>query len=508
MSNRFIAIILIYLFSIAGALAQETVIGEGRVSIAAGDAAAVRNAAKQEALRDASLKAILDATAIDASENKYAQIVADLAKQLRDVRVLEERREGADFVTRIEVTLDRKVIKNAIRGTDLDKSIDRNFSLLLIVDEYITNSRDLNMPKEELEEFKYDAGTSFKDKSMAAAYRKSNSSTNVAASSSLNASANASGSGDRQAAKVNAQGSLNASQETSSAAAAVKQQDVEAASHEKASYKRVVKYQDTSVPVGRSMFLAAFAGNLRDYDLRLLDSTNARSQFFGDRKVSLNTLSNSAEMSKFSEFARTKAKADFLLVGNATVISADVSPATGQLTCAIQVEIKAYSTTSAELIASEGISTFASGPNIDSCAGVGTQKIARLVAPLFASRVLGYWADRAARGRQYIVELRGGALTLPVRLAFTKALRDLPGATGFDKRDDSSAMVQVTLTMKGNLDITEAVIGALMANPTFSSKELDAKSEGELLTVCLGSCATALPKEVSKGAKPPAVKKK
>src|SRR3954469_4509958 len=104
MSNRFIAIILIYLFSIAGALAQETVIGEGRVSIAAGDAAAVRNAAKQEALRDASLKAILDATAIDASENKYAQIVADLAKQLRDVRVLEERREGADFVTRIEVT--------------------------------------------------------------------------------------------------------------------------------------------------------------------------------------------------------------------------------------------------------------------------------------------------------------------------------------------------------------------------------------------------------------------
>lgn len=59
-------------FAATPAMSQNMVIGEGRTAIGAGDAASIRNAAKQEALRDAVVKAIKDATALDASDSQYA----------------------------------------------------------------------------------------------------------------------------------------------------------------------------------------------------------------------------------------------------------------------------------------------------------------------------------------------------------------------------------------------------------------------------------------------------
>ncbi|MEI7456599.1 MAG: hypothetical protein WCK93_07705 [Nitrosomonadales bacterium] len=170
------------------ATAQETVFGEGRTSLGAGDASAIRNAAKQDAIRDAVIKAIKDATALDASDARFATIVNEVAKQLRDVKVQEERKEGADYVTRIEAVVDRKQIKNAIRGTDLDKSKDRSFSILMLVDEFVTSSHDLNMPLSVLTESSIDEGASFKDKSLKANASSAASKSAVAASSSERAS--------------------------------------------------------------------------------------------------------------------------------------------------------------------------------------------------------------------------------------------------------------------------------------------------------------------------------
>ena len=93
------------------AFAQNSVVGEGRTPVGAGDATFIRNAAKQEALRDAVIKAIKDATALNADDSRFAPIVNEVAKQLRDVRVIEEVREGSDFVTRIDANVDRRLIK-------------------------------------------------------------------------------------------------------------------------------------------------------------------------------------------------------------------------------------------------------------------------------------------------------------------------------------------------------------------------------------------------------------
>lgn len=497
--------------------ADDSIIGEGRTPLGSGDPAAIRGAAKLEAVRDAVLKAIKDATALDASADRFAPIVSEVAKQVRNIKVTSEDKVGNEFVTRVEVIVDRKQIKNAVRGTDLDKLNDRSFKILLLVDEFVTSSRDLNMPLKELIEFKYDAGASFKDKSVKASSASASSNSAVgysasvdaasARSSKLNASSEsalaaqsggdslAAGSRSNLSGSSAAASSLSAKENYAAAASAkssrsaVDAKNVEAASHETASYKKLVEYQDTSKPTDRAMFLNEFSGNLRDYDLGLLDSLKIKSQFFGDKKITLALLANGAEMAKFSDFARTKGRADFLLMGTATVIAGDRNPANNNMTCVVNAELKAFATAGGETIAAMSESTQASGPNIDACAGVASQKIARLMAPRFASSTLGYWADRAARGRQYTVELKGSNLALPMRIAFAKALREIEGATDVEKKDDSPNGVMVTLTLKGKADVQEVVFTAVSSQAAFVGKNLDGEVQGENVVLCLGKCA-------------------
>lgn len=506
------------------ALAQNTVIGEGRTPVGAGDAASIRNAAKQEALRDAVIKAIKDATALDASDSRHAAIVHEVAKQLREVRVIEEVREGADFVTRIDAHVDRRQIKNAIRGTELDKLNDRSFSILMLVDEFVTNSRDLKVPLRELTEYSYDAGASYKDKTRAASASSSSSSAAMAASSSVNASrasasqvagaansavavqdyngagAAASSSSFRgqsaSAASYRSNDSVAASASSKSASASSYQANVDAQSHEKASYRKLVEYQDTSKPIANSVFLSSFGGSLRDYDLRLLDSSITRSKFFGDRKITLATLGSSAEMAKFAEFAR-KSNADFLMVGSSTVIAGEINPATGMQSCSVTAEVKVFATAGSEQISSAAQSTEAAGRNIEDCSAKASTKIASMLAPEFANRTLGYWADRAARGRQYTVEFKGAGLNFPLRMAFAKALREIPDATDVETKENSDAGVRATVTIKGKSSAMEQVFGAVSSQPAFAGRNLDGAEMGETLVLCLNSCAAPAPAATS-----------
>lgn len=515
-----ISLALAATFVVGPAMAQNMVIGEGRTAIGAGDASSIRNAAKQEALRDAVIKAIKDATALDAGDSRYAAIVNEVAKQLRDVRVREEVREGADFVTRIEANVDRRQIKNAIRGTELDKLNDRSFSILMLVDEFITSTRDLKMPLRELTEYSYDAGASYKDTTRAASASASSRQSAIAASSSVNAAQatstqvagsskssvaiqDYSGAGAASASKnyngksasaatYSAKDSLAATSSANSSNASSYQANVSANRHEKESYRKLVEYQDTSKPTPNSVFLASFSGQLNEYDLRLMDSSITRSKFFGDRKITLSTLSNSAEMATFAEFAR-KSKADFLMVGSSTVVGGDVNPATGLQTCSVTAELKVFATAGSEQISSAAQSTEAAGKNIEDCAAKASTKIANMLAPEFANRTLGYWADRAARGRQYTVEFKGPGLTLPLRMAFAKALQQIPGASAVETKESSEALISATLTLKGKADAMEEVYNAVSSQPAFASRALDGATQGETVVLCLNSCAAPSP---------------
>ncbi len=508
----------------AQAQAQSTIFGEGRSPVGAGDAAAIRNAAKQDAIRDAVIKGIKDATALDASDPvKYGAIVNEVAKQLRDVKVTEERREGSDFVTRIEVLVDRKQIKNAIRGTELDKLNDRSFSMLMLVDEFLTTTRDLNIPLRELVEFNSDSGSSYSDKSLKASGSSSQSNSAVAASSSVNAAtasstkvngsssaslaaqgSDASGSGSlaasrnsnfngqaSNAAAYNSKDSLAASASSKSASASIDQKNVQAKSHDTVSYRKLVEYQDSSKPASNAFFLTPFSGNLRDYDLKLMDAAITRSKFFGDTKITLSALTNGSQMAKFSEFAR-KANADFLMVGNSTVIEGGKN-SLGQMTCVVNADVRAFATAGSELIAASAESMQASGDKIEDCAAAASKKIADKIAPEFANRALSYWADRAARGRQYTVELKSASpLSSAMKDDFAMALSDIKGVADVEPKEETKSSAKFTLTLKGKVNAALLITSAVRAQPSFAGKTLDRNVEGELVTLCLDSCTEAV----------------
>lgn len=504
------------------AIAQSTVFGEGRAPIGAGDAAAIRNASKQDAIRDAVIKGIKDATALDASDPiKFGAIVNEVAKQLRNVKVVEERREGSEFVTKIEVVVDRKEVKNAIRGTDLDKANDRSFSLLMMVDEFVTNTRDLKMPLKELVEFNSDKSSSFSDKSLNASASSSQNSAAVAGSSSINAASASStkvaGSSNSSlaAGQSNAYGSagLAAQQNSSyggqassasalsakkefaaassskSANSAIDQKNIQESSRDTQSYRKLVEYQDTSKPGANAYFLPAFTENVKYYDLKVLDSAIIRSKFFGDAKITLNALTNGAQMAKFSEFAR-KANADFLMLGSSTVIEGDKNSI--GISCVVNAEVKAFATAGSEVIAAKGESMQASGTNIEQCASIASGKIADKIAPVFASAVLNYWADRAARGFEYTVLFKSASkLTTDMKDEFAEAMGEVKGASAAVMKDETANSVKYTVTIKGKPNVGLEISRVLKSKSNFTGKPLDRIVEGQDITLCLDSCAAA-----------------
>ncbi|WNO03388.1 hypothetical protein [Rhodoferax mekongensis] len=511
--------------AMVSALAQTTVIGEGRTPIGAGDPSSIRNLAKQEAMRDAVVKAIKDATALNAADPQFAPIINEIAKQLRDVKVREEVREGNDFVTRVEAYVDRAQIKNAIRGTELDKLNDRNFKMLLLVDEYVTTTRDLKIPLREITEYMHDAGSQFRDKSFKADSATAAKSASLAATSNTSAAASRSASSSGSyAGAVSATGqrgsvdaaesakyanqasgssnfknneSLAATSSSQSAKASVDRKDVDQRSYDKESYRKLIEYQDNSKPTSVSLFLNEFNSFVRAYDLNVLDSATSRSKFFGDKKISMSTLENGAEMAKFNEFAR-KSNSDFLVVGSSTVITGDVNPSTGRMGCIVTASLRAFSTSTSEIIGGATEGAEAEGANAEACAAIASKKVAQLLAPKFAGQALGYWADRSVRGRQYTVEFRAGSSPLPMRLAFMKALRDIPGVKSVDKKEDENGLVKATLTLTGKGDATEEIYTAVSAQPAFSGKSLDATSSGDLISLCLDTCAAPAAKSAPK----------
>lgn len=480
------------------AFADEGVIGVGRAPLAAGDASVVRSAAKQAAVRDAVLSAIRDATALDASDPKFATTVDDIAKQLRDVKI-DEQREGDELVTQVTAVVDLRLIKSKIRGTDLDKSQDRNFAILTYIEEFlIPSNKDLNMPLRELVEAHYDAGSSFSDKSLKANAASSSSNAAFAASSSSDAAASASSklnaanrdasvSGDAAAAaEYHSKDAVAAAQSSKSQSASLDQKNVDAVSHQTASYKHLIEYQDNSKPSNQAIFQGEFNGNLRDYDLRILDSANVRSEFFGGKPLTLSALENGPKMKQFSEFARKK-NAAFLMVGTSTVVKGDVQPATGKLQCVVKVSLRVFSTTDNEIVAAGADDVLAEGINIEDCAGAASKKVGARMAPVIASRVLNYWADRSTRGRQYVVELRGKSFDLPTKMAFKKAVHSI--SDDVNESDTSDTSIKYTVTLKGKVDAEEAVITAVSGQPAFASKTLDDHVDQNLITVCIGKCS-------------------
>jgi hypothetical protein len=488
----------LFFLSAATASAKELqVIGRATVAIGARDRLAVRSDAMAGARRAAVTAAIEKVLGPGASRDpRVGGKVNAVLDQVPDGAFADARSAAASGEYQVTVTLvlDDKEFRTLLSdlGIAVNTASVRASSILMVMDEFLTTPRDLKAPLEELLEFRSEVGASLRDNSAATTSRLDASATSTRASASFE--------GHAAARDVHVSGesvrSRSERQVTAEASHAVV--DVAAEQHDNQYYRKLVRYQPQGgAPEKVSQMYNALSGQLQDYDLRVLDNDLFRSRYFKDAPLTLEQLQGSEALSKYASFARTDANADFFLVGTAIIIDAGRNLNTGDVECTGVASFKTYATVDGESIASETFSEVSSGRNVNDCAGNLTRKLAAIGGPVLGARVQEYWKRRATYGRELIVSLKGANVPLMARVAFTRAVKAVPGVEADVQRASTSTLHQLVVTYRGADPFDQALAVGLSENPTFAT--LDSRTDGNQVVLCLGPCSQV---EKTSGATP------
>jgi hypothetical protein len=472
------------LLPVARAGAKEfTVQGEALVPVTSGNPQDIRTKATRAAKRKAVMGAIDQMLGPDASLNpKVAPKIDAIVAQVPDTAVVDQKatRIENNFQVQLRLVLDDKTFRTLLsdQGVAINTTVARGSSMLAIMDEFITTPRDLKVPLAELVEYKSSVGASASDRSSTAV---ASSSKSLEVSRSVGQAAVFTRGRAGAAAHRTDRGS--AEQQTT---VGVAQQNVQAETHDDQYYRRLVRYQPPNHSAQKvSQTYNALAGQLQDYDLRLITNNMFRSRYFA-RPVTLEDMGNGDALAKYVAYARAEAKADFFMVGTSVIIDDGRNPNTGQFSCNGLVSLETFSTQSGESIASGTKAEEASGMNANGCAANVAQKLARSAGAYIGSHVQDYWKRRATYGREYVLTLRGAGMTLGTRVAFAKAVKSLPGVEGTTQRTSNDSTIEMAVTYKGKDPLDQAVAEGLSAHPAFSS--LDAVTDGTHIVFCFGPC--------------------
>jgi hypothetical protein len=452
MSIRQLAVGLAISFAAGGVVeAKEIeVIGRAAVAIPAGPGApvqTVRATAIREAKRRATIAAIDEILGPNASQGPgvSGQIDAVIA-QIPEDRIVDSKatRVGDNYEVSIKLVLDDKEFRALLSnlGLAIHTIRVRRSAILAVMDEFLATARDLQAPLEELAEFSGERATGAREGSKAGKDRDNH------------------------------------------------------------RYQKLIRYQPRSgKPEKTSRAYAALVGQLQEYDLRILDNDVFRSRYFKDQPLTIEQMENGAALSRYVAFARSEARADFLMVGNSIIIDSGKNPNTGDVQCTAAVTVKTYSTADGEDIASETFSESSLGMNIADCAANVARKVARVGGPIIGARIQDYWKRRSTYGREYVLTLRGARLSLMVKTAFMSALRSIPGVESDNQRASSVRELQVVASYKGTDPLDQALATRLSSNPAFA--HLDSRTDDNQVLLCLGPCGgSSVPKRPGSGVPP------
>src|SRR5471032_527394 len=497
--------------SVAASAADFKVIGEDSVPVAGNPAATVRVLAINAAKKKAMIEALKKIIGIDAPNRPdvIAQMESLLSQAPEGV-VASSQTVGDRYVVRLELTLDDKAFKQQLMDLKLyDPSATRNFSVLAVFDEYLTTPLDLSMPLKQVVEFISQVGASYKGRAAAASSSSSDSayahdarldarqasSVDARSDQKMDASRSAKvSSSDKQSVDARQASSLQASDQeaahSSSKAAAASYNKVDAEQHNDQSFKSVVEYQPhNAAPEQVQKAYPKFAGQLGDYDVKVLDNDLFRSKYFKAKPLTLEQIVNSPDLAKYVEAARKDDKADFFMVGAAVVVKGVVNANTGRQECSGFMSVKAYSTSTSEVIAADTFAENGAGGNIDECRSDVSEKMASIGGPIIAGKIQTYWKRRSDFGQQYVIKLTGGQLSTMLKANFTKAVRGADGVKSMQQRDSSDTAVEVTATYTGaGVDtLLESLMDKLGAFPAFAN--VQDSVEGTNITLCVSNCA-------------------
>lgn len=460
------------------------VMGAASVPLAGGNPQDVKTKATQAAKRKAVMAAIDQILGPDASLNaRVAPKIDAVLAQVPDTAVIDRKADRVEnnYQVQLRIVLDDKTFRTLLsdQGVTIHTATVRASSVLAVMDEFLTTPRDLKAPVEELVEFRSSVGASFNDQSAAAAVASSKDADS--SKSKTNVSVRT-GRGSGSAAHQDEQ----ASTSQKSLGVAI-QRNVQAEVHDDQHYQKIIRYQPPNPKAEKvSQTYNALIGQLQDYDLRMVDNDLFRSRFFA-KPITLDDMTSGDALAKYVGYARAEAKADFFMVGTSVIIDSGRNESTGEFLCSGLVTVKTFSTQSGESIASETVSEVASGIDPNGCAANVARKLAKIAGADIGARVQGYWTRRSTFGREYVLTLNGAGMTLGTRMAFSRAVKGLPGVENVTQRTSTDAVIELAVTYKGSEPLDQAVAGGLSSNAAFST--LDAISDGTHIQFCFGPCS-------------------
>jgi hypothetical protein len=433
-----------------------------------GGPAEVRAVATKAAKTAAVCAAVDKVLGVDASKAPNIQAkLPEITLQVPDGAIVDTKSAvvGGNYELTLTLAVDDKFLRGLLSDLGVAGALvaSRNYSILAVMDEFLTQPRNVRAPLEELQFFKAKSATLYSDQS----------------SVSQSAAAFAATRTSEGAEAAGAKGSSR------------QQNDIEARHIETVHYEKLVRYQPQGVAERVSQTGNALAGQLQGYDLRVLDNEVFRSRFLKGKAITVEQLQRAEELAQYVAYARTDANADYFMAGTSILIDSGVNPATAEPECSGVVTVKVYSTASGENIAAETVAESSAGRNVNDCAGNLARKLAKILGPVLGARIQEYWKRRAMYGREFVVTLVGDALPLMTRMAFIKAVRATAGVNQDAQRISTDKKLQLVVTYKGAGPLDQAIAMQLAGAKPFEA--LDATADGDNLSFCLGPCAKFAP---------------
>jgi hypothetical protein len=222
-------------------------------------------------------------------------------------------------------------------------------------------------------------------------------------------------------------------------------------------YQKIVEYA-VNAPVAENLNYTqpALANAFVTYDIRSLDNDIFKSKFFKGQGISADKLSNSEELSKYVEYAKTEAKADFFAIGVSYITDDGKNENTGKNTASGNVFVKIYSTQDGEIIASGSLSEIASGNSSDGARVNVANKIGNELGEVLSKKIQDYWKKRSMYGSEYIVQVFGSFLPIE-RISLNKAIKETPGVEAATLRNSDNTKCEYTVSYNGNDPVGDAI---------------------------------------------------
>lgn len=511
------------LMTLGNAALAETLMvsGIGKAPITQ-DAALTRTESLQSAKRDAVVQLINKLNGPRSADDPAIQAKLDLvAKQIGDEFILDQstNRDAANnLVTTLKLQIDDLQVRSLISDLGIAQTTARNYPILILMDEFFTTPTDSTKPLREVVEYSSDKSAVYDEKAHDDASASSNSESSqksdervsAAAAYSADAQVQASrnteingyyGSGNEQvgvnasasaAGKARYDGATKSESSNTEAASESRSAGHEISAEQKdvQTFKKLVEYQPRNVgPDKQNYTLQALLRQTARYDLATRDSDLFRSKYFTGKPLTIDEMTNSSELSRFTAAARDE-QADYLMVGNTIILDNGKSPATGQFVCDGLLSLKTFSTEDGSTIAAEARSESASGNTPDQCRVNVANKMGNYAVGVVGHAISEYWKKRETYGREYSVVLRSlmGNLNENSKDAFSEALESMQGINSkVIERRSTRNELEVSLTYKGEKSLSRAIGAALKTQAVFSQS--GRKVDGTKIVICLeGQC--------------------